>query len=77
LVRLRLNVKKAPALTMPSARSLLTIALRERGLDLDRAMEIVRYHHVRNDAAYQSHRQRTQQTSRQRRWPLRVNQISL
>jgi hypothetical protein len=60
--------KKAPALTVPQARSLLTIALREQRLDLERAIEIVRYHQVRNYAAYRSHRKRTLQIYRQRRW---------
>jgi hypothetical protein len=68
LVRRRLNVKKAPALTVPQARSLLAVTLREAVLNLDRALEIVRYHQMRNDAAYRSHRKRTLQIYRQRRW---------
>jgi hypothetical protein len=47
---------------------LLAIALREHILDLDRALEIVKYHQVRNYAAYRSHRKRTLQIYRQRRW---------
>jgi hypothetical protein len=60
--------KKAPALTLPQARSLLAIALREPNLDLERAIEIVRYHQMRNYAAYRSHRKRTLQIYHQRRW---------
>jgi hypothetical protein len=61
-----------PALTVPQARSLLTIALREQVLDLEQAIDIVKYHQVRNYAAYRSHRKRTLQIYRQRRWQLQA-----
>ena len=64
--------KKAPALTVPQARLLLSIALREHVLDLDRAIDIVKYHQVRNYAAYRSHRKRTLQLYRQRRCQLQA-----
>jgi hypothetical protein len=52
---------------------LLAIALRERVLDLERAIDIVKYQQVRNDAAYRSHRKRTLQIYRQRRWQLQTS----
>jgi hypothetical protein len=57
---------------VPQARSLLTIALREHVLDLDRALEIVKYHQRRNYAAYRSHRKRTLHIYRQRQWQLQA-----
>jgi hypothetical protein len=51
---------------------LLTIALREQVLDLERALDIVKYHQVRNYAAYRSHRKRTLRIYRQRQWQLQA-----
>jgi hypothetical protein len=69
--------KKAAALSVPQARLLLAIALRARVLDLDWAIDIVKYHQVRNYAAYRSHRKRTLQIYRQRRWQFQTSEISL
>lgn len=59
LVRMRLRLgKKAPALTVPQVRELLSVVLPRRQFDEAEILELVQYHQQRNYAAYRSHRKR-------------------
>ena len=59
LVRLQLRLgDKAPALTLPQAKFLLTGVLPKRGFDPEWVLEVLGYRQRRNHAAYLSHRKR-------------------
>lgn len=59
LVRLRVRLKdKAPALTLPQVKLLLTGVLPKREFDHEWVLEVLRYRQRRNQAAYISHRKR-------------------
>jgi SRSO17 transposase len=59
LVRLRVRLRdKAPALTLPQAKLLLTSILPKREFDADWVLEVLGYRQRRNHAAYVSHRKR-------------------
>ena len=55
LLRLRLRFKKTPMLTLPQVRWLLAAVLPLKSLDIGEALEILRYHTIRNHRAYLSH----------------------
>ncbi|HWQ34976.1 MAG TPA: hypothetical protein VNQ79_19180 [Blastocatellia bacterium] len=58
LVRLRLKMKKSPALTLSQSKALMWSVLGLPELDFKLALEIVIYHQKRNFAAYCSDRKR-------------------
>ena len=59
LVRLRLRLgDKAPALTLPQVKFLLTGLLPKREFDREWVLEVLGYHQRRNHAAHRSHRKR-------------------
>jgi SRSO17 transposase len=59
LVRLRIRLgDRAPALTLPQAKLLLTGVLPKREFDADWVLEVIGYRQRRNHAAYVSHRKR-------------------
>jgi hypothetical protein len=58
LFRLRLRLKKTPALTLPQAHRLMSVVLPHRFLKPKKVMGIVRCHTRRNDVAYKSHRKK-------------------
>lgn len=61
LVRLRLRLgEKAPALTVPQIRELLSVVLPRRRFDAREVLELVQDCQKRNYAAYRSHRKRRQ-----------------
>jgi len=66
LVRLRLRLgDKAPALTLPQGKLLLTGILPKREFDREWVLEVLGYRQRRNHAAYLSHRKRRLDTLRQ------------
>jgi len=65
LLRLRIRLKKTPALTLPQARLLLAAVLPCR--TLTPALALVRYHTRRNYIAYRSHRKARLALLRERR----------
>lgn len=67
LVRLKNHLKaKAPALTLPQTRLLLSTVLPQRKLDILTALEMVQYDQTRNAAAHASHRKATLRRNRMR-----------
>jgi hypothetical protein len=58
LLRLRLDNKKSPALTLPQAQRLIVAVLPLASLYIKQALEITRYHTKRNFIAYQCHRKK-------------------
>ena len=58
LLRIRIKFKKNPALTLPQAQRLVAAALPLRTLTVKGAIEIVKYHMLRNYVAYVSHRKK-------------------
>lgn len=77
LVRMRLKLKKAPALTVAQAKVLVASVLGRPNLTLAEAIEIVHYHQQRNYAAYRSHRKRTLTKYRARGFRPKNRQVSL
>lgn len=67
LVRVRLRLKKSPALTVPQARELLNVVLPKRGFDAHAALALIQYYQRLNHIAYLAHRKRTLKRLRQRR----------
>lgn len=59
LVRMRIKLKKAPAMTIAQARDLIASAHRRTDSTFTDTIAIVRYRQHRNYAAYRSHRKRT------------------
>lgn len=59
LVRMRLRLgEKAPALTVPQVREILSVVLPRRQFDAEEILELVQYRQQRNYSAYRSHRRR-------------------
>ena len=59
MLRLQIRFKKKPALTLPQAQRLIAATFHLRSLTSEGAIEIVRYHTLRNYVAYISHKKKT------------------